>query len=51
MIYYSYEASDIGRKEILSCYFCARKEGKHIWEIFITIKKVGKTIGEIVFKF
>jgi hypothetical protein len=27
------------------------KEGVDIWEIFITIKKVGKTVSEIILKF
>lgn len=28
-----------------------RKEAKHIWEIIITIRRVGKTIGEIILRF
>ena len=27
-----------------------RKEAKHIWEIIITIRRIGKTIGEIILR-
>lgn len=27
-----------------------RKEEKHIWEIIITIRRIGKTIGEIILR-
>lgn len=40
-------AGDIRLPAILLLF---RKEARHIWEIIITIRRIGKTIGEIILR-
>ena len=48
IIYYNHEAKSIAGERFFPAILMSGKEGVDIWEIFITIKKVGKTIGEIL---